>query len=128
MSVITNLIDMYRRSKAGEPLTPQERSFKKAVLGLLVGVLSAFAPHLPDVFAGRYDLNYWQLSGSVVICIVCLAIAKLWTASTPQEQAAGKLIGWYAEEIDAIVEGSLAVHQLPKAVPPPDLTEPQPVS
>jgi hypothetical protein len=118
MSILANLIDMYKRSVAKQPLTAQQRAFLKGVFGLFVGILGSLVPQLPGVLSGAVSLNIGWTLGCIVVCILCLAVAKLWDAATPQEIAIGQLMEYYAEEIEAIVEGSLAVKQMPKLIKP----------
>lgn len=114
MSILYNLIDIYKRAAAQQPLTPQERAFMKAIFGVFVGIVSSLIPQLPGLFAGTSTINVGWVIGSIVIIVLCLAVSKLWNASTPEEAAAAQLLDYYAEEILQIVEGELAVKQLPK--------------
>lgn len=118
MSVIYNLIDIYKRAAAQKALTPQERAFLKAVFGVFVGLLSVLVPQIPGLFAGTAHINWVMVAFSILLIVVCLTVAKLWNASTPEEQAAGQLLEYYAEEILKIVEGEIAVTDLPKYVDP----------
>lgn len=114
MSVLYNLIDIYKRAAAQQPLTPQERAFMKAIFGVFVGLIGSLIPQLPGLFSGTSTLNIGWVIGSTVIVVLCLTIAKLWNASTPEEAAAAQLLEYYADEILQIVEGEIAVKQLPK--------------
>lgn len=106
------IVDIFNRAVNNKALTPAERSFLKALFGLFVGIISAMAPQLPDVIAGRAQFNVWLVVAIALITAGLLAVSKLW-AST-HDQAVGQLIDHYAEELLLLDQGIITTHQLPK--------------
>lgn len=110
--MIEYLTSVFSRMVDNKALTPQERAFLKALFGFFVGLISAAAPQLPDVLAGRAQFNVISVLLIAVIVSVLLAVSKLW-AST-KDPAVGKLLDYYADELSQIDQGLITVHQLPK--------------
>lgn len=127
MSIITNFIDIFVRASKKQALTVQQRAFLKAIFGFFVGIMGSLVPQLPGLLAGTAVINIGWTLGCIVVVVLCLMVAKLWDASTPADIAIGQLMEYYAEEIEAIIEGELAVKQLPKYFKKDDhKTEPLP--
>lgn len=113
------IVDIFNRAVNNKALTPAERAFLKALFGLIVGLVSAVAPQLPDVIAGRAQFNVWLVIVIALITAGLLAVSKLW-AST-HDQAIGQLLDHYAEELLLLDQGVITTHQLPKfQAPSPD--------
>lgn len=114
VGLLNNLKDILIRARQGKPLTAQEASFVHALYGLIIGIAVTLGPQFPAILAGKAPLSIWQDIGGVAICIICLAVSKLWVASNPQQMANAQILIHYADEAEQIVAGAIAVQQLPK--------------
>jgi hypothetical protein len=112
--MIDYVTDIFNRMLANKKLTPAERSFLKALFGLVVGVIASTIPQLPDALAGRTKFDFVEVLLVSGLSALLLAVSKLWAATKDPEL--GHMLDYYAEEMQLMAEGKLSIQQMPKYV------------
>lgn len=74
------LLDIFKRARANEPLTPAERAMRKTVINVFVAGLVAFLAALPALTSGFTSFNLGILLGGLATALL-LALQKYLSAT-----------------------------------------------
>lgn len=92
---MTTILDIFRRARANQALTPAERATRKAIINVLIAAGVGFLSALPALTTGFTSFNLGILLGGLATALA-LALQKFWSAQgdTGLASAAGQAAGY----------------------------------